>query len=77
MSLVTLRKCPILGCKFNHNPVPADLSQIKRHLKYDHDYKEKQLIAFSFGLTNSVNEKHSPTWFVNSLTNFTKVENIF
>ena len=77
MSLVSLRKCPVFGCKFNRNPVPADLSQIRRHLKYDHDYKEKQVTAFSFGLTNSVNEKHSPTWFVNSLINVTKTEGIF
>ena len=72
MSLVSLRRCPILGCKFNTNPVPADLIQIKRHLKYDHDYKEKQAAAFTFALTDSIYEKHSPTWFVNSLINFTK-----
>ncbi len=77
MSLVSLRRCPVFGCKFNHNPVSADLSQIKRHLKYDHDYKEKQLTAFSYGLTDSVNEKRSPTWFVDSLINFTKLEEIF
>jgi hypothetical protein len=74
MSLVSLRKCPVSYCKFNHNPVFADLSQIKRHLKYDHDYKEKQFTAFSIGLTNTSDEKHSPTWFVNSLINFTKIE---
>jgi len=73
MSLISLRKCPILGCKFNHKPVLADLTQLKRHLTYDHDYKEKQLTAFSLGLIDSPNENHSPTWFVNSLINFTKM----
>jgi len=76
MSIVHLRKCPILGCKFNKNPQYADISQIKRHLKYDHDYKEKQETAFSFGLTNSTDEKRSPTWFVNSLSDFSKMGDV-
>lgn len=68
-----MRICPIPGCKFHTYPVLADSSQIKRHLKYDHDYREKQETAFSLGLIDS-NEKHSPTWLVDSLSDFSKVE---
>jgi len=74
MSLVFLRICPITGCKHNTHPILADLSQIKRHLKYDHDYKEKQETAFSLGLINSISEKRSPIWFVNALSDFSKME---
>ena len=68
-----MRKCPVLGCKFNTHPVPADSSQIKRHLKYDHDYREKQDTAFSLGLIYSTDEKRSPTWLVDSLSDFSRV----
>jgi len=77
MSLVCSRRCPVLRCKYNTHPVLADSSQIKRHLKYDHDYKEKQETAFSLGLINSINEKRSLTWFVNSLSDFSKMEKTF
>ena len=73
MSLSVMRKCPVLGCKFNTHPIPADFSQIKRHLKYDHDYREKQDTAFSLGLIYSTDEKRSPTWLVDSLSNFSRV----
>ena len=46
MSLSVMRKCPVLGCKFNTHPIPADFSQIK---------------------------KRSPTWLVDSLSNFSRV----
>ena len=68
-----MRKCPVLGCKFHKYPVPADSPQIKRHLKYDHDYREKQDTAFRLGLIDS-NEKRSPTWLVDSLSDFSRVE---
>ncbi len=77
MSLVSLRKCPVFGCKFNTNPVPANYSQIKGHLIYDHDYKEKQETAFLLGLIDSINEKHSSTWFVNSLISFSKIGDVY
>jgi len=73
MSLVCFRICPVLKCKYNTHPVLADSSQIKRHLKYDHDYKEKQETAFSLGLIGSIDEKRSPIWFVNSLSDFSKI----
>ncbi|MCH7560732.1 MAG: hypothetical protein IIC67_05095 [Thaumarchaeota archaeon] len=73
MSLVTIRPCPIPGCKFNRNPVASDLAQLKRHLKYDHDYKEKQETALSLGLIDSLYEKRSPSWFVDSLSDFSRV----
>ena len=77
MSLITIRRCPILGCKFNTHPVTADSSQIKRHLQYDHDYREKQETAFSLGLIYFINEKHSPTWLVDSLSEFSNVEKYY
>ena len=73
MSLITKRKCPVLGCKFNKNPQYADVSQIKKHLKYDHDYREKQDTAFSLNLIDSVHDKRSPTWLVNSLSDFSRM----
>lgn len=73
MSLIVMRKCPIQGCKFNTHPVPADSSQIKRHLKYDHDYREKQDTAFSLGIIYSTGEKRSSTWLVDSLSDFSRV----
>jgi len=76
MSLVSIRKCPIHGCKFHKNPVASDITQIKRHLKYDHDYKEKQDTAFNLGLIDS-HEKHSPTWLVDSLSDFSMLEKCF
>lgn len=72
MSITSLRKCPVAGCKFNTRNVHADYSQIKKHLKYDHDYKEKQQAAHSFGLI-SLNEKRSPTWLVESLITFSNM----
>ena len=77
MSLVSLRRCPVLRCKYNTHPVLADSSQIKRHLKDDHDYKEKQETAFSLGLINSIDERRSPIWFVNSLSDFSRMEKTF
>ena len=68
-----MRICPILACKFNRNPVASDLAQLKRHLKYDHDYKEKQETAFTLGLIDSLYEKRSPSWFVDSLSDFSRV----
>ena len=70
MSVVSRRKCPIFGCKYNRNPIFADSLQIKRHIQFDHDYREKQETAFQLGLINSVAEKRSPIWFVNSLSDF-------
>ena len=68
-----MRVCPIPGCRFHTHPVSADSSQIKRHLKYDHDYREKQETAFRLGLIDSPDEKRSPTWFVDSLSDFSRV----
>ena len=76
MSLVSFRRCPVLGCKFNNHPVLADSSQIKRHLKNDHDFKEKQATAFLLGLIKSIDEKRSPTWFVDSINEFSKIGEI-
>ena len=73
MSLVILRKCPVLGCKFNKNPIYADFTQIKRHLKHDHDYKEKQETAFALSLISSVYEKRSSVWFTDSLARFSNI----
>ena len=73
MSLTVMRKCPVVGCEFNIRPVPADSSQIKRHLKYDHDYREKQETAFRLGIIDSPDEKRSPTWLVDSLSDFSRV----
>ena len=72
MSLISIRKCPVLGCKFNKNPQYADSLQIKNHLKFDHDYREKQDTAISLGLINR-DERRSPTWLINSLSEFSKV----
>ena len=69
-----MRKCPVFGCKFNRNPVASDLAQLKRHLKYDHDYKEKQETAFSLGLIDSIYEKRSLKWFTDSISDFSIVE---
>lgn len=69
-----MRRCPILGCKFNKNPQYADIFQIKKHLKYSHDYREKQETALNLNLINSIDEKHSPTWLVDSLSDFSRVE---
>lgn len=77
MSLVSMRICPIPGCRFHTYPVLADSSQIKRHLKYDHDYREKQETAFSLGLVDSIYEKRSLTWLVDSLSDFSKVGKCF
>ena len=68
-----MRKCPVLGCKFNKNPQYADGSQIKKHLKFSHDYREKQETAVNLGLIN-FNEKRSPTWLIDSLSEFSKLE---
>ncbi len=73
MSLIVMRKCPVLGCRFNTHPVPADSSQIKRHLKYDHDYREKLDTAFYLGLIYSADEKRSPTWVVDYVSDFSRV----
>lgn len=73
MSLTVMRKCPVLGCKFNIHPVPADSSQIKRHLKFDHDYKQKQDTAFRLGIIYSVDERRSHLWFVDSLSDLSRV----
>ena len=72
LSLVSLRRCPVLGCKFNKHPVSADLIQLKKHIRYDHDYREKQETSFELGLIDSPFEKRSVTWFVDSLSNFSK-----
>ncbi|PBO84909.1 MAG: hypothetical protein COA77_06625 [Thaumarchaeota archaeon] len=69
-----MRKCPVLGCKFNKNPQYADSFQIKRHLQYNHDYREKQETAFSLGLINFIDERRSSTWLVDSLFDFSSVE---
>ena len=68
-----MRVCPIPGCRFHTHPVPADSSQIKKHLKYDHDYREKQETAFRLGIIDSPDEKRSPTWLVDSLSDFSRV----
>ena len=73
MSLVSMRKCPVLGCKFNIHPVPADLFQLKKHIQFGHDYREKRETVFSLGLIDSLYEKRSLTWFVDSLSDFSKV----
>ncbi|AJM92192.1 hypothetical protein [Nitrosopumilus piranensis] len=73
MSLVFRYTCPVLGCKHNTRPVYADSSQIKNHLKYDHDYREKQETAFRLSLTASPNERRSPMWFVDALAEFSKI----
>lgn len=75
MSLVSIRKCPVFGCKFHKHPVASDIYQLKRHLRYDHGYREKQETAFSLGLINSPNENRNPLWFVDSLSDFSGVEN--
>ncbi len=72
-----MRKCPISGCKFHKNPLHAELSQIKRHLKYDHDYREKQETAFLLGLIDSVYQKRSSTWLVDSLSDFSRMEKYY
>jgi len=66
-----------LRCKFHTHPVTADISQIKRHLQYDHDYREKQETAFSLGLIDFVDERRSPTWLVDSLSEFSNVEKYY
>jgi len=68
-----MRKCPVLGCRFNKTPVASDLSQIKKHIQYDHDYREKQETAISLGLIDSLYEKRSPSWLMDSLSEFSKV----
>lgn len=73
MSLVFPCMCPILGCRYNTHLVYADSSQIKNHLRYDHDYREKQETAFRLGIIDSTDERRSPTWFVDVLTGFSKI----
>lgn len=73
MSLVSIRKCPVLGCKFNKIPVASNISQFKKHIQFDHDYREKQETAFSLGLIDSLYENRSPSWFVDSLSEFSTV----
>ena len=72
-----MRICPVSRCKFHTHPVPADSYQIKRHLKFDHDYREKQETAFSLGLIDFIDEKRSSTWFVDALSYFSKIGGIF
>ena len=74
MSLAFLCICPITGCKYNTHPIFANLPQIKKHLKYSHDYKEKQATAFSFGLIDFSDERHSSSWFVSNLIPFSKIK---
>lgn len=73
MSLVFPCLCPVSKCKYNTRLVYADSSQIKHHLRCDHDYREKQETAFRLGIIDSPDEKRSPTWFVDSLSDFSRV----
>ena len=73
MSLVFPCLCPVSECKYHTRLVYADFSQIKHHLRYDHDYREKQETAFRLGIINSPDEKRSPTWLVDSLSDFSRV----
>jgi len=71
MSLVSLRKCPIEICKFHNTPVPADKSQIKKHIRYDHDYTEKLEAAVKLGIIKDITERRSPDYLTQELSEYT------
>lgn len=73
MSLTVLRRCPISGCKHGHKLVYADKSQIKKHILYDHDYREKLDAAVDSGLIQNTSEHRSPLWLAESLSDLSLV----
>jgi len=73
MSQAIPTRCPIKACKFNKSVIYVERSLIKSHIKH-HDYKELQKTAFEHGLIDEPSEKRSVNWFVESLIQFSIIE---
>lgn len=60
-------QCLIGKCKQHDKVIEVEFLQAKNHIKYDHDYKEKQEKAFELGLISNIEERRSSEWFAEQI----------
>ena len=74
MTRTQLYKCVIRGCRFSRSELYADITQVRKHLWRDHDFKELQQAAFRLGLLKQPLEFREKIWLAGTLAEYCMIK---